>query len=146
MKKTILALCATLLLASISACSMPAPSNLDLRLQQPSAKSLYAVSMRSLAAPIGVNQMHSWEIRVTTPAGAPVKQARIRFDGGMPQHGHGFPTSPKVTRELGDGRYLLEGMKFSMTGWWEMKLQIDAAPGRDEVKFNTVIALPGAKP
>ncbi|MES3022108.1 MAG: FixH family protein [Pseudomonadota bacterium] len=146
MRKTILTLCASLLLASFSACSMPPPSNLDLRLQQASAKNLYAVSMKSRAAPIGINQMHAWEIRITTAAGAPVTQARIKFDGGMPQHGHGFPTSPKVTEELGDGRYLLEGMKFSMSGWWEMKLMIDAAPGRDEVKFNTVIALPGAKP
>ena len=57
----------------------------------------------------------------------------ISIDGGMPQHGHGFPTQPRVTRELGDGRYLLEGMKFSMPGWWEIKLKVDAASGTDEV-------------
>jgi hypothetical protein len=58
----------------------------------------------------------------------------------MPQHGHGFPTQPKVTRELGDGRYLLEGMKFSMPGWWELKLKVDASSGADEITFNTIIA------
>jgi hypothetical protein len=58
----------------------------------------------------------------------------------MPQHGHGFPTQPRATRELEKGRYLLEGMKFSMPGWWEIKLKVDAAAGHDEVTFNTVIA------
>src|SRR4249920_3274177 len=32
-------------------------------------------------------------------------------DGGMPQHGHGLPTRPVVSRELADGTYLMEGMK-----------------------------------
>ena len=48
----------------------------------------------------------------------------------MPQHGHGLPTRPQVTRELADGTYLIEGMKFSMTGWWEIKLAIDSPAGR----------------
>jgi hypothetical protein len=64
----------------------------------------------------------------------------------MPQHGHGLPTQPRVTEELGDGRYRLDGMKFSMTGWWEMKVKIDAAPGKDQVTFNTVLPMPAAAP
>jgi hypothetical protein len=84
--------------------------------------------------------MHAWEIRLRSPSGEPVSGARISVDGGMPQHGHGFPTQPKVTRELGDGRYLLEGMKFSMPGWWELKLKVDASSGADEITFNTIIA------
>ena len=60
----------------------------------------------------------------------------------MPQHGHGLPTRPQVTRELADGTYLLEGMKFSMTGWWEIKLAIQSTEGSDKVTFNTVVATP----
>jgi hypothetical protein len=88
-----------------------------------------------------INKMHAWEVRVTLPSGQPVDGARIAVDGGMPQHGHGLPTQPKVTRALGDGRYLVEGVKFSMPGWWELKLKIDGAQGRDEVTFNTVVSL-----
>jgi hypothetical protein len=94
--------------------------------------------------PVGVNKMHAWEIRVASPDGVPVTDARIAFDGGMPQHGHGFPTSPRVTAALGDGRYRLDGMKFSMTGWWEMKLAITSKLGTDQVTFNTVVAAPAA--
>jgi hypothetical protein len=96
----------------------------------------------SVAEPIAINQMHAWEVKVTSPAGAPVLRAQIDVDGGMPQHGHGLPTRPRVTRELGDGRYLIEGMKFSMTGWWELKLNVQSEGVADQVTFNKVIALP----
>ncbi|WP_160110182.1 hypothetical protein [Caballeronia choica] len=49
-----------------------------------------------------------------------------------------------MTRELPDGGYLIEGMKFSMSGWWEIKLAIDGADGADRVSFTTVAAEPGA--
>ena len=53
-------------------------------------------------------------------------------------------TQPQVTRERPDGGYLIEGMKFSMTGWWEIKLAIDGPAGADRVTFNTVVAEAGA--
>ena len=34
----------------------------------------------------------------------------------MPEHNHGFPTAPRVTENLGEGDYLLEGMRFNMGG------------------------------
>ena len=54
----------------------------------------------------------------------------------MPQHGHGLPTRPRVTRNLGDGVYEIEGVRFNMGGWWELKLAIDSAAGADSVTFN----------
>jgi hypothetical protein len=122
-----------------------APPGLDLALTRPTDQNRYVVTLQPPAAPIRINQMHAWEIRVTSASGEPVAQARIDVDGGMPQHGHGFPTHPAVTQELGDGRYLLQGMKFSMTGWWEIKLSIRSATGADRVTFNTVISLPTAE-
>jgi hypothetical protein len=58
----------------------------------------------------------------------------------MPQHGHGLPTRPRVTREVESGTYLVEGMKFSMPGWWNIKFDIQGSQGRDKVTFNTVVA------
>ena len=54
----------------------------------------------------------------------------------MPQHGHGLPTRPRVTRSLGDGIYEIEGVRFNMGGWWEFKLAITAPTGSDVVTFN----------
>jgi hypothetical protein len=60
----------------------------------------------------------------------------ITVDGGMPQHGHGLPTKPRVTRALGNGDHLVEGMKFNMGGWWVVKFAVAGEAGRDSVVFN----------
>jgi hypothetical protein len=133
-------------LLALSGCVVPAPpANLDVRTDRPTADGKYMVSLRPLVSVIPINQIHAWEITVRTAAGEPVDGAHISFDGGMPQHGHGFPTQPRVTDEMGNGRYRLDGVKFSMTGWWEMKLQIQAGQTHDQVTFNTVITTPAAE-
>lgn len=130
-------------LALLAACSTP-PADLDLSLQHPSANGRFVVALQPPARPVAINQLHSWQIRLTTATGAPVTGARFAVDGGMPQHGHGLPTRPQVTQQLPDGSYLLEGMKFSMSGWWEIKLAITAAEGADQATFNTLVAQPKA--
>jgi hypothetical protein len=146
MSRLTLLSCSISLLGGLAGCAMfTAPPDLDVRLTRPSEHLAYVVAMKPMQQQVAINQMHAWEIRVTSAAGAPVQHARIGFDGGMPQHHHGFPTSPRVTAELGDGRYRLDGVKFSMGGWWEMKLTIDSAIGADHVTFNTVIEPPAAR-
>lgn len=128
------------LLALLGGCSlMSPPENLDLRLSKSSAANTYSVSVQPLAESIEINKIHSWEVRVATSDGAPVRNAKILVDGGMPQHGHGLPTKPRVTAELPDGRYRVDGVKFSMTGWWELKLKIEADKSSDQVTFNLVL-------
>lgn len=130
-------------LTVLGACSTP-PADLDLSLSRPSAHKKFVVALQPPATPAPINQIHSWKIKLASPTGLPVSHAQIAVDGGMPQHGHGLPTQPQVTQELGDGVYLLEGMKFSMTGWWEIKLAIQTPEASDTVTFNTVVATPGA--
>ena len=130
-------------LAVTTGCMSP-PKDIDLALTRPSADSKYVVTLQPPAKPAAINQLHAWQVKLTSPVGVPVAHARIQVDGGMPQHGHGLPTRPQVTRELPEGGYLIEGMKFSMTGWWEIKLAIDGPAGADRVTFNTVVADTGA--
>ncbi|NEX62385.1 FixH family protein [Noviherbaspirillum galbum] len=124
--------------AALIGCMTP-PQDLNLATERPTDKGKYVAAIKPVSAPIVINKMHAWEIKLNDAAGEPVTQARIAVGGGMPQHGHGFPTQPRVTRELERGRYLLEGMKFSMPGWWELKLEIDAKDGNDGITFNVVI-------
>ncbi len=131
------------LVCPLLACSAP-PADLDLSLRRTSVGKQFVVSLEPPATPAAINQIHSWKIRVASPAGLPITKARIAVDGGMPQHGHGLPTQPQVTQELGDGLYLLEGLKFSMTGWWEIKLAVHTPGASDTVTFNTVVTTPGA--
>jgi YtkA-like len=85
---------------------------------------------------IPVNKMISWKLKVETADGQAVTDAEIEVNGDMPEHGHGLPTQPKVTKNLGDGTYLVEGIKFSMPGWWIMTFTIRAAGKTDSVTFN----------
>ena len=127
--------------AMLAACALfQPPADLDLRLARPSQHGMYAVTLRPLVDAPAINSIHAWEIGITTRDGKPVDDARIAFSGGMPQHGHGYPTRPRVTGQVGPGRYRLDGVKFSMSGWWEMKLDVQSAHGTDQVVFNTVVA------
>jgi hypothetical protein len=85
---------------------------------------------------IPVNKIISWKLTVETADGQPVKDAEITVNGDMPEHGHGLPTQPKVTKNFGDGTYLVEGIKFSMPGWWTMTFTIKANDKTDSVTFN----------
>jgi hypothetical protein len=40
-----------------------------------------------------------------------------------------------VTRYLGDGKYLLEGMRFHMPGDWEILVTIESPGQRDVVRI-----------
>ena len=81
-------------------------------------------------------QMQTVRVTVRDAEGRAIDDARISIDGGMPQHGHGLPTRPRVTRSLGDGIYEIEGVRFNMGGWWEFKLAIAGSGGTDTVTFN----------
>jgi hypothetical protein len=83
-----------------------------------------------------VRKLQSVRIAVADSTGRPVEDASIAVDGGMPAHGHGLPTQPRVTRALGNGEYLVEGLRFNMGGWWELRLHVDSGLGRDSVTFN----------
>jgi hypothetical protein len=138
MNRTLASSILLLVAMSMSACSTP-PAQLDLSLTQPSAARKFVVALQPPSQAPAINQMHSWQVKLSSPSGQPITRAHIEVDGGMPQHGHGLPTQPQVTKELADGTYLIEGMKFSMTGWWEIKLNIQASEGTDKVTFNTVV-------
>ena len=76
-----------------------------------------------------INRMHSWILHVEDAAGITIEGALIEVVGGMPEHDHGLPTLPRVTEELGDGDYKLEGMRFHMGGYWEIVVTITTDEG-----------------
>jgi len=97
-----------------------------------SERGVYTVSFESSLDPIEVNQMHSWVLQIMTE-GDPVLNAELVIVGGMPEHDHGLATVPRVTEELGDGKYLLDGLRFHMNGYWEISIEIKADGKTDTV-------------
>lgn len=91
------------------------------------------------AAPLRTRRLQTVRVVIRDNDGRGMTEAQITIDGGMPQHGHGLPTRPRVTKNLGDGVYEIEGVRFNMGGWWEFRLAIAGAPGPDTVTFNLAL-------
>jgi hypothetical protein len=130
-----------LLMGSVSllqSCMMFArpPADLDYGRVRMSEAGLYRGTIRPDGDSIPQKKLQQWTLHLENASGTPVNAAKIMIDGGMPQHGHGLPTKPLVTRELGDGDYLVEGMKFNMGGWWVVKFRVTAPAGADSLVFN----------
>jgi hypothetical protein len=97
-----------------------------------SQRNVYTVSFVSSLEPIEINRIHSWILSISSD-GEPVSGAELTISGGMPAHDHGMPTRPRVTEELGNGKYRLEGMRFHMGGDWEVSIEIRANGKTDTV-------------
>ncbi len=97
---------------------------------------LYRATIHPQGDSIPQGKLHRWTLHLETASGAPVDSVAVTVDGGMPQHGHGLPTKPRVTRDLGNGDHVVDGMKFNMGGWWVVKFHVAGAAGRDSLVFN----------
>src|SRR6185503_15669821 len=146
MRRAVLVLAALAVAVSMTACShalmmihgtgakRPAASEFGLG-PRASAGGRYVATLEP-ARPLRPRQMQTVRVTVRDAEGRAIDEAQISIDGGMPQHGHGLPTRPRVTRNVGDGIYEIEGVRFNMGGWWEFKLAIAGPGGADTVTFN----------
>lgn len=93
----------------------------------------YVVSYSTPDGTPQINRMYSWILHIEDAAGQPVEGAKITVTGGMPEHDHGLPTQPRVTADLGEGNYRLEGMRFHMAGAWELSVSITTDSGTSTI-------------
>lgn len=100
-----------------------------------SVKQTYTATLQP-SQPLRLRQLLTVPVLISDANGRPVDSAVISVDGGMPEHGHGLPTQPRVKPGPGAGMYEIEGLRFSMGGWWELKLAIESPAGADSVTFN----------
>lgn len=118
---------------------MEVPEGLNVSHIRMSTKGTFRVAFISDRAPVPVNRVHGWSLYVETADGVPITDAEITISGDMPEHGHGLPTKPSVARNMGDGVYAVEGMKFQMPGWWVVVFTVDSGNRRDKVTFNLML-------
>ena len=115
------------------------PKELDYSRTRTSERGLYRGTIKPQGDSIPKGKLQRWTLHLETIDGSAIDSVKIAVDGGMPQHGHGLPTKPRVTRDLGNGDHLVEGMKFNMGGWWVVKFRLDAATGADSLVFNLAL-------
>jgi len=111
----------------------------SLLLEAPSEGGYYRVSARPATLPLELHQMHDWIVGIELLEGSSEIPTAIRFDGGMPSHGHGFVTRPRVTRNLGSGEFLVEGVKFHMPGEWVLSVTVTGRETSDHVTLPLMI-------
>jgi len=103
-----------------------------------SAGGRYVATLET-ATPLRTRQLQAFRLVVRDADGRAVDEAEVSIDGGMPEHGHGLPTRPRVTKSLGEGVYEIEGVRFNMGGWWEFRVAITGSSGTDTVTFNLAL-------
>jgi len=134
MKKIVPAFLSALLL---SACmTMRAHPDANTSSTRISKAGRYEVSYEPAVVPVPKRQLHTWTVAIRDRDGHPVEGAQLQIAGGMPDHGHGLPTRPYVRESLGNGRYVIEGMKFNMGGYWVVDVGIESQAGADDVRFE----------
>jgi hypothetical protein len=115
---------------------MPEPKDIDYSTSKLSATGAYTISYRTIGGDIRINKVHSWEITILDADGQPVNDARVVLTGSMPEQGHEMLPHPLITRAGFAGLYRVDNMKFDMTGWWVITINIMAGEVPDSVNFN----------
>jgi len=114
----------------------PPPKDLDYATMKMTANNAYNVMYKSIGGQIRINRIHSWELTINDAAGQPVNDAMVTVVGDMPEHGHGLPTQPEITKVGAGGLYRVDGMKFTMPGWWVVTVSIMVDGLHDSVSFS----------
>lgn len=96
----------------------------------------FRISIRPEAGRIPIGPLHAWIVSIETPEGQPAEIRQLVFDGGMPQHGHGFETKPEVTDRLGPGVFRVDGIRFHMAGRWRIRIDVAADGAADVATFD----------
>ncbi len=114
----------------------PPPTDLDFSTMKNTVNNEFLVVYKSTSGTIRINKIHSWELTVKDAHGDPVNNAKVTVVGDMPEHGHGLPTQPEVSSIGAEGLYRIDGMKFTMPGWWVVTISVMANGVHDSVSFN----------
>jgi hypothetical protein len=77
------------------------------------------------------NKLQELTIVVTRAGGRPVTDAKIAISGKARDVVRQMPTAPRVTKNLGGGRYRIEGLRFNMAGDWLLVFGIEAGANKD---------------
>jgi YtkA-like len=75
--------------------------------------------------------LNDWTLHVADPSGAAISQMNVTISGTMPDHQHGWSSTPVVTQGA-DGMTVTFGkIYFSMAGVWAVTFEVHTQGGGD---------------
>ena len=110
----------------------------------PTQDAKYQIVLQGPDDGIRLNEVQSWTVSLLDDQGNPVTPRSLVFLGGMPGHGHGLSSLPRVTKQLSPGRYLVDGVLFNMYGDWEIVIGVVGNAGADKATIPFRFAPPHA--
>ena len=104
----------------------------------PSHNGMYRASLVRTLDPASRSGVPVWNVEVATTDGIPVEGAALALASWMPDHAGPIRPQPRVSGDLGAGRYRIAGLRFDRRGWWNVRLRIEGGSGTDSLAFNLV--------
>jgi YtkA-like protein len=104
----------------------------------PSHNGTYRASLVRTLDPASRSGEPVWNVEVASADGVPVEGAILALESWMPDHDRPIRPQPRVSGDLGVGRYRVAGLRFERRGWWNVRLRIDGRAGTDSLAFNLV--------
>lgn len=105
-----------------------------------SKSGIFLVTLESTESEFAINEFRTWHLVLKNKnTGVGVAPARFSIGGGMPMHGHGLPSQPQIARHLGEGRYVIEGIRFNMLGKWVFEFDVSTKDATDSVAFEVIV-------
>lgn len=103
----------------------------------------YAVHLDGVPAALKSGEVQQWCVKVTDAKGKPAAAVKLKFEGGMPQHGHGLPNFPAVSANAKNQTcpYRIDGIEFHMPGVWQIGFELQDRKGAKQAikRFVNVI-------
>lgn len=131
--KTVITIVLALALHSPSAFAANAA---DWKLDGFTEDSLFNLSLYPQTGDPIIGDYQNWVVEVKDGNLQGIENAEIALGGGMSAHKHGLPSQPKVTKYLGEGKYLIEGMLFNMAGKWTLLVSVRKGRFLDTAEFE----------
>ena len=104
----------------------------------PTQDAKYQIELRGPDGGVRLNEVQSWTVTILDNKGEPVTPRSLVFLGGMPGHGHGLSSEPRVTKQLSPGTFQIDGILLNMYGDWEIVIGVigNAGPDKATIPFR----------
>ena len=100
----------------------------------------FRLMIRPEGARVQISQYHNWILTIKDASGNPIENAGVSITGDMKDHGHDLPSQPVVTKYLQNGKYLIEGILFNMSGRWTLNIYIQTLTQADRGRFDVELS------